>query len=485
MTALDNIIDRCDERINPIIVKELRQVVRGKFFWGVLILFLGFQCVVLSLSLADQGSRYNNSGQETLMFLYGVLFLASFAVIPIYSGFRFSRERNEGSDELLFITTITPQTIIWGKFAAAFLVILLINSAFAPFMAMTFFLSGVDLWSTFIMILLGLVVSAAGTMFQICIGSLAREGGSMFLFRIAGLFFQVMMFFSLMSISSEMVRYGLDRTFSSGYLYSSIATFVTFIVSGTYLLYHAAAAVVAPAATNRMLPVRVAATILWLVTLLMAGYWAVVSSNFEVFAVWGFMASYVLSMACLVAISERDYVTERVAREIPAGIIKGRLAFLFFSGAAGGLAWILIMQILTFAIVLLVTGLPGATAYSGRSILSDFVLYSGSFYCYLLGYSLLAAFIRRVFVADHIDIRNTWVVALLTCAVFSIVPILAGGVMGMGSEDLLIANPLYVSAVRRTDSVLLFAASLAVIGLVINAAWISRQFKEFYREMDA
>ena len=482
MTALNNIIDRCDERINPIIVKELRQIVRGKFFWGVLILFLGFQCVVLSLSLADQSAHYNNSGQETLMFLYGVLFLASFAIIPIYSGFRFSRERSEGSDELLFITTITPQTIIRGKFAAAFLIILLINSAFAPFMSMTFFLSGVDLWATFVMILLGLVVSAAGTMFQICIGSLSREGGSMYLFRGAGLLFQVMMFFSLMSISSEMVRYGLDRTFSSGYLYSSIATFVTFMAAGTYLLYHAAAAVVSPAGTNRMLPVRVAATILWLVTLLMTGYWAVVSSNFEVFAIWGFLSSYVLSMSCLVAVSERDFITERVARDIPSGFVRGRLAFVFFSGAAGGLAWVLILQILTFAVILLASGAP---AFGSRNMMGDFVLYSGSFYCYLLGYSLLAAFIRRVFIADHIDIRNTWVVALLTCAVLSIVPILAGGVMGMGSEDLLIANPLYVSAVRRSDSVLLFAACLAVIGLVINAAWLGRQFKDFYKEMDA
>ncbi|MBU1107048.1 MAG: ABC transporter permease [Candidatus Riflebacteria bacterium] len=483
MTAINNLIDRLDERINPIIVKELRQIVRGKFFWGVLILFLGFQCVVLSLSLADQNIRHGSAGQETLMFLYGVLFLASFAIIPIYSGFRFSRERSEGSDELLFITTITPQSIIRGKFAASFMIILLINSAFAPFMAMTFFLSGVDLWATFVMLLLGLVVCAGGAMFQICIGSMAREGGSMYLFRGAGLVFQVIMFFSLMGISSEMIRYGLDRTFNSGYLYSSITTFVVFATSATYLLYHAAAAVVSPAGTNRMLPVRVAATILWVVTLLMTGYWAVISSSSEVFIVWGFIASYILSMACLVAVSERDHLTERVAREVPSGFIRQRVAFVFFSGAAGGLAWVLVMQILTFAIVLFVSGSKHFTSYGSASMSSDFFLYSGAFYCYMLGYSLLAAFIRRVFVADYMDIRNTWVVALLTCAVFSIVPILAGGVMGMDSDNLLIANPLYAATARRSDSVLVFAACLAFVSLVINAGWIGKQLREFHKEM--
>ncbi|KAF1080876.1 MAG: hypothetical protein GQF41_2690 [Candidatus Rifleibacterium amylolyticum] len=484
MTAIANILDRLDGWVNPIIVKELRQIVRGKFFWGVLILFLGFQCVVLSLSLADQQTRYSNAGQETLMFLYGVLFLASFAIIPIYSGFRFSRERNEGSDELLFITTITPQTIIRGKFAAAFIIILLINSAFAPFMSMTFFLSGVDLWATFILIGLGLFVSAAGAMFQICIGSLSREGGSMYLFRGAGLLFQVITFFSLLGMSSEMIRYGLDRTFNSGYLFSSLATFVVFMSLLIYMLYHAAAAVVAPAGTNRMLPVRVASTILWLVTLLLCAYWAGISASSEIFVVWGFLSSYVLSMACLIAVSERDYVTERVAREIPKGFFRARVAFLFFSGAAGGLAWILVMQILTFVIALVAAGLQPSGFTHGRGMMNDYMLYAGSFYCYMLGYALLASFIRRIFLSEQIDIRNTWVVALLTCAVFSLVPILAGGIIGLDSETLLIANPLYVTAVRRSDSVLLFAALLAIISLIVNTPWLSRQFRDYYKEMD-
>ncbi|PKL49934.1 MAG: hypothetical protein CVV42_04550 [Candidatus Riflebacteria bacterium HGW-Riflebacteria-2] len=485
MTAIANLLERLDGWVNPIIVKELRQIVRGKFFWGVLILFLGFQCVVLSLSLADQHTHYSNAGQETLMFLFGVLFLASFAIIPIYSGFRFSRERSEGSDELLFITTITPQTIIRGKFAAAFIVVLLINSAFAPFMSMTFFLSGVDLWATFIMIGLGLMVSAVGTMFQICVGSLSREGSSMYIFRGAGLLFQVVMFFSLLGMSGEMVRYGLGRTFSSGYLFSSLLTASVFMAMLIYIFYHASAAVVAPAGTNRMLPVRIALTVLWLGSLLMCAYWGVISSSTEIFVIWGFLSSYVLSTGCLIAVSERDFLTERVAREIPKGFFRSRLAFLFYSGAAGGLAWILVMQILTFVIALVAAGLQTSGYGSSRGMMSDYMLYAGSFYCYALGYSLLAALIRRLFLSDQIDIRNTWVVALLTCAVFSLLPILAGGIVGLDSEILMIANPLYVTAVRRNDSVLVFSALLAAISLIVSIPWLSRQFRDYYKEMDS
>lgn len=328
MMTLTDIIDRLDEWVNPIIVKELRQVVRGKFFWGVLILFLGFQCVVLSLTLADYNSaRSSNVGPETLMFLYNVLFLASFAVIPLHSGFRFLRERSEGTDELLFITTITPQKIIRGKFAATFLIILLINSAFAPFVSMTFFLSGVDIKTTFIIMLLGLLVSAAGAMFQLCVGSMAREGSNNYLFRGVGLIFHVIMFFSLIQIFASMVRYGLSHTFSSGNFYSAMGTFVALVMALIYLLYHAASAVVSPAGTNRMLSVRFAATAFWLITLMVSGYWAFLSASFEVFVIWGFVSSFILSMACLIAVSERDYLTERVSREIPKGAFRSSAGF--------------------------------------------------------------------------------------------------------------------------------------------------------------
>ena len=217
---------------------------------------------------------------------------------------------------------------------------------------------------------------------------------------------------------------------------------------------------------------------------LLCAYWAAISASTELFVVWGFMSSYVLSMACLIAVSERDYLTERVAREIPKGFFKSRLAFLFFSGAAGGLAWILVMQILTFVIALVAAGSPASGPTYPRGMMSDYMLYSGSFYCYLLGYSLLSAFIRRIFLSEQIDIRNTWVLALLTCAVFSIVPILAGGIIGLDSETLLIANPLYVTAARRTDAVLIFAAMLAMISLIVNVPWLSRQFRDYYKEMD-
>ena len=139
MIGPGSLIDRIDDLLNPIIVRELRQVVRGKFIWSVLILFLVFQCAILSISIAGRGMTSRSVGMDTLSFLFSILFFASFLLIPLFNGFKFAREQSEGSDELLFITTITPEAIIRGKFAASMIFILMLYSAFSPFMAMTFF----------------------------------------------------------------------------------------------------------------------------------------------------------------------------------------------------------------------------------------------------------------------------------------------------------------------------------------------------------
>lgn len=478
MSAFAGIIEKIDDHLNPIIVKELRQVVRGKFFWGVLVLFLGFQCAVLSLSLADQSVSNTNVGAETLTFLFGILFLGCFTVIPLYSGFRFAKERQENSEELLFITTITPHSIIWGKFAATMAFILLIFSAFAPFMAMTFFLSGVDMPMMFLILFLGLIFCASGTIMQLALGSLARDGNIFNLLRGVGLFVQVSLFFSLTGIVSEILRFGAIRTFGSGNLYYAVATLVFFVLSFTYFFYLAAAAVVSPAGTNIMKPVRRFLTIFWFLSLLVMLYWASASNTEFIFG-WGFATIFIANFVFLIAISERDYLTRRVARELPPGIIGRRIGFLLSSGAAGGIAWGILVILATIVAVILISSFFPVHGHLA-SLHSGFFKFAFGYSGYILGYCLLAAFIRRVFLAGFISTRNTWVVALVVCAVFALAPMFLGVFVGSRSELLMIGNPFSIASHRSETFGMAFALMMTVVGLLINAPWLARQLKEFH-----
>lgn len=477
MSSTNGIIERIDNFLNPIIVKELRQVVRGKFFWGVLVLFLGFQCAVLSLSLADRNFNNVNSGAETLTFLFGILFLGCFALIPLYSGFRFAKERGENTEELLFITTITPHSIIGGKFAAAMAFVLLIFSAFAPFMAMTFFLSGVDLPLLFLILMLGLLICAAGTMLQLALGSLARDGHIFNLLRGGGLFIQISLFFTIIGTVNEILRFGANRTFGE-FFNQAIVTAVFFIGGLIYLLYLGASAVVSPPGTNIMLPVRKFLTRFWIISLVTMIYWASLV-GVEILFAWGFTTVLIMQSLILIAVSERDYLTRRVARELPKGILARRIGFLMSSGAAGGLLWSTLMIVLTVVAVTVLSQVFGMASHM-HSLYSGFFKFSFGFTAYTLGYALLSVFIRRVFLHEYISIRNTWVIALVVFAVFSIAPMFLGVFIGTNSELLMIGNPFSISSSRSEELGLVFSLLISIIGIFVNAPWFARQIREFH-----
>ncbi len=474
MSSFQHVFDRCDDLLNPIIVKELRQVVRGRFFWGVLILFLIFQCLVLSFSIAEKGMTSRHVGAEALEFLFGILFFASYVLIPVFNGMKFAKEQTEGTDELLFITTITPEKIIMGKFAAGMVFILLIFSAFSPFMFMTFFLSGVDLSMTLLALLAGLLFSSIGAMVQICCAALSQDTHSQQFFRGAGIFLQVTTYFSLMGMGSEIMRYGGVRFagFVGGPgLYSSILIMSLFLI---YFLFKAAAAVIQPTGADRMRPVRLTVTGGWLLTLVIAIYWAFEFSSARFIILWGGTVCAALVVMTMVTVSERDSISERVARDLPAGPTGRRLAFILSSGAAGGMAWVALMTAFT---VLVVNVFAGTTKVLYRGDLNEASIAMLTFMSFTLGYGLFAVFIRRAFFSSLVETRNNWVVMLLVFVGFSVLPMLLGVFVGSNSDLIMMGNP-FVASAKLAEGVLV-GIGVLFAGLLTNFLWLKRQVREF------
>lgn len=474
MSSLQNVFDRCDNLLNPIIVKELRQVVRGRFFWGVLILFLIFQCLVLSFSIAEKGMTSRHVGAEALEFLFGILFFASYVLIPVFNGMKFAKEQTEGSDELLFITTITPEKIIMGKFAAGMVFILLIYSAFSPFMFMTFFLSGVDLSMTLVGLVAGLLFSSIGAMVQICCAALSQDAHSQQFFRGAGIFLQVTTYFSLMGMGSEIVRSGGVRFagFVGGAgLYASVLILSLFLI---YLLFKAAVSVIQPTGADRMRQVRLAAASGWLLTLVVAIYWAFEFSSARFIILWGGVVCAALVLMTMVSVSERDFISERVARDLPAGQTARRLSFILSSGAAGGLAWVALMTAFT---VLAVNIFSALTHVSYAGDLNEASIAMLTFMSFTMGYGLFAVFIRRTLFSSLVDTRNNWVVMLLVFVGFSVLPMFLGVFVGSNSDLIMMGNP-FVASSKLAEGVLV-GIGVLFTGLMANFLWLRRQFREF------
>ena len=74
---------------------------------------------------------------------------ASIFFIPLYTGVRVAAERQENNPDLLYVTTLSPARIIFGKFLCSAYLVLLFFSACMPFMAFTNLLRGMDLPTVF------------------------------------------------------------------------------------------------------------------------------------------------------------------------------------------------------------------------------------------------------------------------------------------------------------------------------------------------
>lgn len=159
--------ERLGDRINPLVVKEIRQGLRTRVFWVCFGLML-VACVLLSLmAYADvRDGGFQPRGQVYFFTYFVSLGLVHFFVIP-YSAFRsLAREREDETWVLLTLTGLGPRSILRGKVTSFLVQAALYASAVGPFLLFSYYLNGIDLPT----ILTVLVLGAAWLVFLTVVG---------------------------------------------------------------------------------------------------------------------------------------------------------------------------------------------------------------------------------------------------------------------------------------------------------------------------
>lgn len=163
-----------DEHVNPVFLKELRQLLRTKTLLWVLGLYPFFLFVfalsIVGLNHLNQPSLYQfydlALGKTLLRIVCSFLVVVGCLVLPISMASRTAREVGTGRGDLMFITTLTPSQVVWGKLKAnLFLQGVFIALSF-PFLTLSYLLRGVGMssilfwpvWITIISLLASSVV---------------------------------------------------------------------------------------------------------------------------------------------------------------------------------------------------------------------------------------------------------------------------------------------------------------------------------------
>ena len=466
--------------LNPVVVKELRQAVRNWFVVGVLlilllILFVAMVMFVISESI---GTTANPTlGRNIFQTFYAILTIGSMLFLPIYTGTRFAKEREDSNMDLMFITTLTPGQIIRGKIIGGVILTALFYSVFMPFMSFCYLLRGVDLPSMFVVLAMSFIVVTALIHLSVCLACLPVsrnfKGGIG-----AATFFLSMSWVGGMSFGGiAMIESGIGSKLASWDFWGPALTFVIGAALAMRVLYIAAVALITPPSANRALPLRVNTTVCYLIAVTIPLLWDHFASTSvmrsELLGISAGFGLPLLAVCLLACISSRDKLSLRIRRAIPVTQPKRALAFVFYDGAAGGLVW---CALLAGFMLTLGYGAFGKTA-------GDWETYAATA-LYFFAYALTGLFLHRRFWPTRPP-KLAAICAVLVPLLLGVIPTLVLFFLNRFTSTSLEAFMpgnifnLFVDHNRHAPTHCVVATVSVIVMLALNAPWFARQITAF------
>ncbi len=473
------------DRANPIVVKELRQAVQSRFIIGVLLIYLLINVGVIGLFLFFQeiDGLDTDAGREVFTVLHAILVLTCMIMLPCYTGARLAAERNGNNMDLLYITTIKPSAIVRGKFLAALILTVLIFSTCMPFLSFTYLLRGISLPAIFFMLFIDFIVTAAGIMagvFMACI-----KGGWFIMLLLGAVLLGglVTAASGLIAISSNFLFFGGMGDLDTWAFWGVLGTFLVMILSAMGLLSAFAVAMLSPRAANRTIRIRIYLTATWILTGVVMAMWSYFQTHLEAVGVWVVGTLCVLSGIFLVAVSERDRWSPRVARTIPRSRLLRPLAFVFYCGSAGGIIWCGLMAAASIIFAFVWSGI--FPSFYGLSNMEEMVTVTGGIFLFVYCYSLTAVLLRRVIfpkMPTHLLGLTSLLLMVFGCAIPMLVFILVSDDNRGGrefEEFWLITNPGILIYDSHRTFAMIFLTIWSALVTVLCMPWFFDQMSRF------
>lgn len=351
-TALARFNERLSEWCSSILVKETRQALKSRqFTWTYLALLV---CVgiwaVWGLSISS--SQYE-AGKELLMGFWVILGFPLCLIIPFSAYRSLAREFEDGTINLISITTMKPHQIVVGKFGSAILQMLIYLSILAPCICFTYLLRGISISQ----IALGLLICVGGSTCLIVLGLFLA---GVFRSRTLGVGVSVLfvlllgwLYFCWCAIIYELTNTGNSIGDDQIEFWVVVYGMVAFFGSTAALLLVTAASQISFPADNRSTRIRVA---MFVQQILFFGFVVMIipiapREDGVIWAMILFAGHYWLIMGFLM-IGESVFVSRRVQRTLPRTLFTRSMFSLFMPGAGRGFLFA-VANVWTCAFVLL------------------------------------------------------------------------------------------------------------------------------------
>ena len=488
---------------NPVLVYELRQVFRNRLMFWLVAIYLGFSLLFFGGGLfyeknwviahvLSHGIFYDNLGFQLAFGMmcayYGcaTILLVGFAVYRLV----FDRVQEDAS----LYTTLSPWRMVFGKLQFGAVVGILFASLTFPFLTVAYQMRGIDVP----LIFYGMFWFFCMTQLHYHIAITFLSGAKTVPQALARCLpmlvinFVLAFFFYIGLINMIMMDWLVAVDWTLGvFLPTALFGFVVFI------LFLLSTVQLAPENANRMMPVRIALSAIYLVFLIVLGgsfvFEPVIKSMFPLFdrtamllvIFYDTFGTLVLPCFFLIFVCEREEYSARIRRTIPRTIGRRLLSFPFYTGAANAMVWSVGTIGVSFLIGLLATGRSDIIA--GFYRWDRELLNTASYNLLFFDYAATTLLLYNLVLYRWISREWNWTPVagfFLFLAVATFLDVFFSPMIGMNSiAKHLMVLPFLPIPVGGTDK---YITQQIVIGLVwlavltiVALPWLRRHFADF------
>ncbi|MCE9595261.1 MAG: hypothetical protein K8S98_13825 [Planctomycetes bacterium] len=334
---------RADDRLNPILVKEIRQALRGRYFrnlfWLTVVLATGIGVFMILISSVD--NDLDRLGPHFFSATFGVLSFAVHTFVPFWAFQSMGAEWEENTFDLLVISDLRPRQMIVGKVLAAATQALLYYCAFSPFLVSTFLMGGVDILAIAVILPLSMLVSTTLSFLAVALSTLGKT-------KIARAGLAMLLACALLPVSGGGIAFATMLVEQSSILRDhdflfGLAMFVSALPIFAFFMYSIGCARLAHDEENHSTALRILVTAINLVSLGW-GIYAYTTFSYrdegwlEGMVAFGFGISF---LAYLFFVTEPETFGRRVAKQVPRSSWLALHTLPWFPGGGRGLLLLL------------------------------------------------------------------------------------------------------------------------------------------------
>jgi len=187
-------LDEASDRLSPIVVKEVRQIARGREFNYSFMISLIVGLLVAFFGAANASSGSGTTGQGVFTALTACLALLGIGIVPFGAFSALRNERLEQTMDLITVTTLSARKVIVGKLLAQAVKLATLFAGMAPFVATSFLLGGIDFLTIVVSLAVVFLVSLWVCAAALLLSSAAKTRGMSGMLVASGVFVVALLF---------------------------------------------------------------------------------------------------------------------------------------------------------------------------------------------------------------------------------------------------------------------------------------------------